>query len=83
MVVANVDGEVEFLESEETLLRLLTSSSYLVVAVAGAAFEEQRPKEEAEDVDVRTGRSDDVACTIIDDFIVEPEAWVESAETSA
>ena len=40
MLVANVDGEVEFLKSEEALMRLLTQSSYLVVAVAGAAFEE-------------------------------------------
>ena len=82
-MVANIDGEVEFLESKETLLRLLTPSSYLVGDVAGAAFEEQRPKEGAENVDVRTGRSDDAASKIIDDFIVEPEAWVESAETSA
>ena len=40
MVVANIEGEVEFLKSKETLLRLLTPSSYLVVAVAGDAFEE-------------------------------------------
>ena len=40
MLVANVDGEVKFLGSEDTLLRLLTPSSYLVVVVAGAVYEE-------------------------------------------
>ena len=83
MVVANVDGEVEFPESEEALLYLLTPSLYLVVAVVGTTFKEQHPKEGAENVDVRTGRSDDAASKIIDDFIVELEAWIESAETSA
>ena len=40
MLVANVDGEVKFVESKDTLLYLLAPSSYPVVAVAGVAFED-------------------------------------------
>ena len=60
-----------------------TPSSHPVVAVAGVAFEEECPKEGAEDVDVGTSRSDDAASKVINDFIIEKEAWVESAETSS
>ena len=40
MLVTNVDGEVKFLESEDTLSRLLAPSSHPVLAVAGVVFEE-------------------------------------------
>ena len=83
MLVANVDGEVKFLKSEDTLLCLLAPSSYLIVAVAGAAFEEECPGGGDEDVNVVTGWSDDAASKIIDNFVIKPEAWVESAEASA
>ena len=32
---------------------------------------------------VWTGRSDDAASEVVDDFVIEPEAWVESAEAAA
>ena len=40
MLVVNVDGEVEFVESEDTLTLLLTPSLYPLVTVDGVAFEE-------------------------------------------
>ena len=40
MLVANVDGEVKFVESKDTLLHLLAPYLYPMVAVAGVAFAE-------------------------------------------
>ena len=40
-------------------------------------------KKGVENADVRAGRSNDAAVEIVDDLVVEPEAWGESAEATA